>query len=238
MDDKSKPLFYHYSFVFADGTKQEFRVELDSKTLNTIQPASRVCPEWAELSYFRCPNCSLDENSVKYCPVAVNLADIVDAFKSSASFEKVEVSVETDSRKYSKHTTLQRGVSSLIGIYMVSSGCPVMEKLKPMVRYHLPFATEGETKYRAISMYLMAQYFLHKKGLGADWELKKLAAIYEEVRITNRSFCKRLSNIKIEDASINAVVILDCFADIVKFSIKGDVLKEMEDAFAAYINGD
>jgi len=229
MDNDNNPIIYHYRFLFENGIEKEFRVELDSKTLIAIQPDSRAHPEWTALNFFRCPNCSLDESTNKYCPVAVNLADIVDSFKSSASYEKVDVSVETNARRYSKHTTLQRGVSSLIGICMVSSGCPVMEKLKPMVRHHLPFATEEETKYRAISMYLLSQYFLHKKGKVPDWELKGLARIYEDVRTSNRSFCKRLSNIKIEDASINAVVVLDCFADAIKFSIKEDILKEMED---------
>ena len=225
----NKPIIYHYRFVFENGIEKEFRVELDRKTLIAIQPADREHPEWTALNFFRCPNCSLDEGTNKHCPVALNLADIIDSFKGSASYEKVDVSVETNERKYSKKTTLQRGVSSLIGVYMVSSGCPVMEKLKPMVRYHLPFATEEETKYRAISMYLFAQYFLRKKGEVPDWELTGLARIYEEVRTANRGFCKRLSNIKIEDASINAVVVLDCFADAVKFSIKEDILKEMED---------
>lgn len=229
MDNADSPIVYHYRFIFKDGPEKEFRVELDSKTLNIMQPAGRSCPEWTALGFFRCPNCSLEEDTNKYCPVAVNLADVIDSFKGSASYEKVEVLVETDKRNYSKHTTLQRGVSSLIGIYMVSSGCPVMEKLKPMVRHHLPFATEEETKYRAISMYLRAQYFLHKKGEAPDWELKGLAGIYEAVRTANRSFCKRLSNIKIEDASINAVVVLDCFADAVRFSIKEDIFEEMED---------
>jgi len=152
MDNADSPIVYHYRFIFKDGPEKEFRVELDSKTLNIMQPAGRSCPEWTALGFFRCPNCSLEEDTNKYCPVAVNLADVIDSFKGSASYEKVEVLVETDKRNYSKHTTLQRGVSSLIGIYMVSSGCPVMEKLKPMVRHHLPFATEEETKYRAISM--------------------------------------------------------------------------------------
>ncbi len=118
---------------------------------------------------------------------------------------------------------------------MVTSGCPVMDKLKPMVRYHLPFATEDETRYRVISMYLIAQYFIHRKGEEPDWDLKNLVKIYDEVRVVNKSFSKRLSNIKIEDASINALIILDCFADFVKFSISKDMLDDMKTMFRAYL---
>ena len=74
--------------------------------------------------------------------------DIIHSFKDSISYEEVEVFITTKARTYMKRTTLQKGLSSLLGIYMVTSGCPTMEKLKPMVRYHLPFATEEETKYR------------------------------------------------------------------------------------------
>ena len=37
---------------------------------------------------------------------------------------------------------------------MALSGCPVLEQLKPMARFHLPFASVEETIYRAASMYL------------------------------------------------------------------------------------
>tara|TARA_B100000686_G_scaffold86198_1_gene93073 strand:- start:90 stop:251 length:162 start_codon:yes stop_codon:yes gene_type:complete len=47
----------------------------------------------------------------------------------------------TDERCYVEHTTMTEAVSSLLGIYMVTSGCPVMDKLRPMVRFHLPLAT-------------------------------------------------------------------------------------------------
>ena len=33
-----------------------------------------------------------------------------------------------------------------------------MESLKPMVRFHLPFATVEETVFRSVSTYLLSQY--------------------------------------------------------------------------------
>lgn len=116
-------------------------------------------PEWTELKNFKCPNCLLVENEYKYCPIAVNIIDLIDFFKTS-SYPEVNVIVDTEIRRYSKHPSLQKGISSLMGIYMVTSGCLIMEKLKPMVRYHLPFATLEETSYRMVSMDLLAQYFL------------------------------------------------------------------------------
>lgn len=235
MNDTDRTIIYNYRFKFNDGTEKEFHIKLDSKTLDLIQPEIQSFPSWAELNFFRCPNCPLNENQYKFCPIAVNLSNVVDAFKGRVSHEEVDITITTEERTYGKHTALQRGLSSMIGIFMVTSGCPIMEKLKPMVRHHLPFASEEETKYRAIAMYLFAQYFLSKHGEKPDWELKKLSDIYNDVRIVNKAFCQRLSNIQTKDASINALVILDCFAGSVRFSINKDMMDEIEIIFKAYL---
>jgi len=235
MNNSNKIITYNYKFEFSDGTEKEFDIKLDSKTLDLIQSEKKSFPAWAELNFFKCPNCPLNERQHGFCPIAVNLLDVVDAFKGRVSHEEVDVSIITNDRTYIKHTSLQKGLSSMIGIYMVTSGCPVMEKLKPMVRHHLPFATEEETKYRAIAMYLMAQYFLSKHSEKPDWGLKNLSDIYADVRTVNNAFCQRLSNIQTKDASINALVILDCFAGSVRFSISKDMMDEIEIIFKAYL---
>ena len=139
--------------------KRLLRFHLDSRTLELVRNEKSPRPGWAELNFFQCPNCPLQEKHNKYCPVALSIAEMVGFFKDWTSNEEVDLLIETKERNYLQHTTLQNGLSSLVGIYMVTSGCPVMDKLKPMVRFHLPFATGEETKYRAISMYLTAQYF-------------------------------------------------------------------------------
>jgi hypothetical protein len=131
---------YNYKFIFKNGEEQEFNIELDRFSLNIIQTGEKYCPKWTKLNCCKCPNCTLDERKHEFCPIAVNLEDIVDYFSIYTSSEPVEVIVTANERTYLKKVTLQQGVSSLIGIYMVTSGCPVMEKLKPMVRFHLPFA--------------------------------------------------------------------------------------------------
>lgn len=235
MRDTDKTIKYIYKFSFNDGSAREFHINLDSQTLNLIQIEKKSPPEWTELNFFKCPNCPLDEDQHKFCPVAVSLSNVTDTFKGTFSYEKTEVEIIAEERTYSKHTDLQKGLSSMIGILMVTSGCPVMEKLKPMVRYHLPFATEEETKYRAIAMYLVAQYFIAKHNSKPDWELKKLADIYADVRTINKALCQRLSNIQTKDAGINAVVILDCFASSISFSISRDAMDEIENIFKAYL---
>lgn len=226
---------YNYKFKFNNGEEQDFNIALDRFSLDLIQQEEKYCPAWTKLNNCKCPNCSLDEKKHKFCPIAVNLEDIIDYFSVFVSSEPVDVFVTTNERTYLKKVTLQQGVSSLIGIYMVTSGCPVMEKLKPMVRFHLPFATMEETMYRAISMFLVSQYFSHRHGGNAEWDLKKLYAAYENVKIVNKSFLKRLKTIDTKDSNLKAVVVLDYFATIVNFSIDSKMVDDLNYLFEGYI---
>jgi hypothetical protein len=229
-------IIYNYKFIFKNGEEQEFKIELNRFTLNLIQTSEPYCPAWTKLNCFKCPNCTLDERQHEFCPIAVNLVDIVDYFSVFVSSEPVEVIVTTNNRTYSKEVSLQNGVSSLLGIYMVTSGCPVMEKLQPMVRFHLPFATLEETTYRAISMYLVSQYFLYKHGGSPEWSLQKLSEAYENIKKVNESFLKRLRTIDSKDSNLKAVVVLDYFAKGINFSIDSKMVDDLDYLLAGRID--
>ncbi|MBN1823867.1 MAG: hypothetical protein JW803_06080 [Endomicrobiales bacterium] len=235
-----KDLNYRYGYEFPDGGKIEVNVNIDGQSLGLIEEAKRDrYPEWTELGYKRCPNCSLDPEKNKYCPVAKNLSSIIEYFADCNSYDVVTLSIRNEAREYSKKTAIAEGVSSLAGIYMVTSGCPILDRLRPMVRFHLPFATIEETKYRAVTMYLMAQYMLYRAGKTPDWDLKNLQKLYSDVRMVNRHFADRLNNIKIKDASINAIIKLDCFAGDISLSLEvRDIFKEMKGIFGAFLEND
>lgn len=226
---------FHYTFRFDDGTEKAFNVHLDPQTLRVILHAPLPPPAWTALTCRQCPNCPLDTARVAHCPVAVNLAEVIQFFQQSISHEEVEVTIQSRERTYAKRVSLQRGLSSLMGIYMVTSGCPVLDKLKPMVRYHLPFANPEETQYRVLSMYLLAQYFVQQHGGTPDWELTQLPGIYSEIQIVNRAFCDRLRTLQGEDAVPNAIVILDNFAGGITFNLDTAALDKTERLFAAYL---
>lgn len=234
MKEIPKHITYHYIFESNDKPRKEFMVKLDGISLNRIERTRTRLPEWTRLKYKQCSNCPLNPSKVAFCPVATGLIDIIDLFKDTISHEKGKVTVITEGRTVSKETAIQEGVSSLVGIYMVSSGCPIMEKLKPMVRYHLPFATINETIYRSTSMYLLGQYFVKKEGKQPDYELKGLIDIYKEIAKLNLDMSHRIRAASNEDASVNALVILDIFAKILPFSIE-DTLAKLEFLFAPYL---
>jgi hypothetical protein len=107
-----------------------------------------------------------------------------------------------------------------------------------MVYTHLPFSTTEETTYRAVSMYLLAQYLRRQRGLQPDWELAGLVKIYEEVSVVNKHFVERLKTTKLEDASLNAVVKLDCFAAMTATLIAAQALSGVEELFRPYLAPD
>src|SRR5208282_123546 len=178
---KLPPICYTYTFAFANGAKKKFEVKLDPVTLDIITEAPSKPPHWASMEFLSCDGCALKPSEHKYCPIAVNIADLVKDFQDVSSTEQALVTVETADRNSSKVCAVQSGLYSLLGIYMVASGCPVMEKLKPLVRFHLPFASIQETMYRVFSMYLTAQYYRSKKGLKADWTLQGLSTLYHDI---------------------------------------------------------
>jgi len=229
---KSETLRFLYTFEFPDNTEKKFEVLLSAKTLELVTKNDLPKPAWTKLKYKQCEHCPLGDEH-EYCPVAVNLSALVESFKDSVSYESTNVRVQTNERIYEKKTTLQKGLSSIIGMYMVTSDCPVMDKLRPMVRFHLPFGSLEETVYRAASMYLTAQYLLMRKGKTPDWDLKKLVEIYKAVGHVNRGISNRLSSASEEDANMNAVVILSAYAEMVPFSIEHQ-LAELEYIFSEY----
>ncbi len=222
-----------YHFKLEDGTRKVFTANLHAESLNVIPPDDQAKPEWAKLANYRCQGCQLDENAGQYCPIAVNISDVVEFFKHYTSHDKVEVSVVTEERVYGKKTTVQQALGSLLGIHMAASGCPAMERLKPMVRLHLPFATVEETVFRSASTYLLGQYFLRKQGKESDPDLVGLADFYKGIQEVNRGMWERLLKVVGEDAVNNAVICLDMFAKQLPYAIE-DSLEELEGLFSVY----
>lgn len=232
MSEDSIKLIYSYSF--SDGRRKVFEIMLDRETLSFIPWQADLRPAWARLGNHKCENCPLDEKESAHCPIALNLARIAEEFKDCYSYEKVGVSVYTQERIYMKDTAIQEGLSPLIGVVMATSGCPVMEHMKPMVRFHLPFATVEETVFRMASMYLMSRYFLNMEGRDAGWSLDGLMDVYAEAGKVNRDFALRLADAAKKDANVNALVNLDCFATLVP--LKADsTLEEIKRYFSAYL---
>ena len=203
------PFHFHYQFQFVNGHIKDYRISLDPDTLSLIPIASEVeAPEWVHLEYKQCRDCPLKPESHPNCPIAVNIMELVESFKSVFSYHDCTVVCETAERSYLKKTSVMEGLSAIFGVIMATSDCPVMEFLKPMARFHLPFATIEETTVRTASMYLLAQYFRYKNQPGIKLDFKTLENHYARVQLVNEGLLERINSVGSEDADKNAIVTL------------------------------
>ncbi|HTG01662.1 MAG TPA: hypothetical protein VK654_13865 [Nitrospirota bacterium] len=232
--DKKKTYAITYVYRFEEEKRLNIELLLDTHTLELVSGQKRILPDWTRLGYHRCSLCPLDDRAYPHCPVAANFSGIMDKFSGFTSLDRVHAACIVDERTYTKDTTVQMGLSPLLGIIMTTSGCPVMEQLKPMVRFHLPFASLEETIFRMVSMYLVAQYLRHRAGKSAEWSLGGLTKIYEQVSAVNADFAERLSGAAKNDVNVNALVNLDAFAKMVPLAAD-KMLHKIEPYFSALL---
>ena len=214
-----KKIFYNYQFDFHDGNHKEFNIEFDVHSLRSKLPDGSHYPDWAQLEIHQCVNCPLTSEDYLYCPLAVNLVPIIYWCKDLASYDEVDVTITSAEREVRAHTSLQRAISSLLGLLMSSSACPKMKFLRPLARFHLPLATQEETIFRAVSATFLKNHFAGKENNLAEDPLEELKKQYQELQNINRFIADRIRGAIQRDAAVNAIVLLDMLSKSVSFSI-------------------
>jgi hypothetical protein len=221
-----------YRFTFPDHS-EIFEVVLDARKIELVAVTPQPYPAWVSLGFHQCPNCPVDARETPYCPLSANIFHIVTRFAHVMSYNEVHLEVISAERVVSRDTTVQRAVSSLMGLVIASSGCPHTRFFKPMARFHLPLSTEAETIYRMSSMYMLAQYFRKKNGKVPDFEMEGLEEICNHIEMVNAAISKRLRAASQTDSVVNAVILLDVFAKALPWAIE-ESLKELDYLFKSY----
>jgi len=224
-----------YIFKFDDHRSEIIDLQLDPKTLELVKRSEGELPFWTVLDFNQCPHCQVDPEKFPHCPVAAALVDVVRRFEHVFSYDEVDLEVTLSSRHVIQRTTAQRGISSLLGVLFPASGCPHTAFFKPMLRFHLPLATEEDTVFRAGGMFLMAQYFLKRNGLGGELNFSGLSHIYENMNLLNMNIAERVRNATLSDSSVNAITLLDVFTHTLPLAVE-DQLEEMRYLFAPYLS--
>ena len=218
-----------------NGSKKEFDLRFNAENLDLIFDTPEHLPQWTELGFHQCSNCTLKNPPHERCPLAVHLSTIITYVGGITSYDSVTLTVVTQERTIFQETTAQRAISSLIGLVSAASGCPHTVYFKPMARFHLPLANEGETIYRATSMYLLAQYFLKQGGMEPDIDLIRLKEIYNNILIVNSSIAGRLRAASKTDLTVNAIIILDVYAKAIPSFVE-DLLEEIRPLFNPFFS--
>ena len=226
----------HYRFTLPDGQLREYRFDIDSQSLERVGGGDAHPPEWTRLGFQQCPHCPLTADEHPYCPVALGLLDVVVPLGALVSHQQIEVEAITPDRRVVMTVSAQHAVSSVMGLAVASSACPYTAFLKPMARFHLPLASMEETVFRAVSTYLMAQYFRRLDGFPVDADLAGLDRIYRNLNILNDAQARRLrlAAKAFKDAGLNALIILDTFAQIVPMILE-DGLVALRPSFEPFL---
>ncbi len=205
-----------YSFRPEDNVLTEYEVVINESDLTLVLNLKEK-PEWTKLDENKCDVCPHNSSTSPHCPAALSLAQFIKDFSNEKSYKMCNVAVETPERTYFKYTSLQSGIYSIMGLILATSGCKVLGVLKPMARFHLPFATDEETIMRSLSFHLTRSYLNNpKKG---TFDISELSTIYDKINKVNKGLLERIRSFSDRDANKNALVVLDAFASMLTFAI-------------------
>jgi len=222
-----------YQFSLPDGKEISYPFEFDGERYNLITTDLKT-PPWAELSFQQCHHCPYqDSSSPKYCPAALQLAQVVKGIDHLVSFDRVHVRVETSHRIVEQESSAQEAISSLLGLVLASSGCPHTEFLLPMARFHMPLASSEETLWRTCASFMLAQYFRKENGETPE-ELSGLLRRYDNLETLNSYLAKRLRSQLDQDACLNAIILLDTYAKSLPHFIS-KTINNLKPLYATYL---
>lgn len=218
-----------YLFHLAQGRKERIALHFDPDTFLLRVPSAEA-KDWTRLDFLPCSHCPLNAEQSPHCPLALALSSFVHGFEEFYSYDLAVVEVIASQRTVVAQRPLQDAMASIIGLVGATSGCPHLAFFRPMARFHLPFASEQETLVRAFSLHLLQEY-MRKGGSGeVAIGLDGLEAKYRAVAEVNRGMADRIRAAFDRDAVVNAIVILDTFAQAVPFVVH-EALRELRPLF-------
>jgi hypothetical protein len=226
----SDPQRIRYRFDLPDGSKTTLEFAFDSTDFRLSNAAPADPPFWTKLGFNQCANCPLNALEQPHCPAALQMASALEPLKALVSFDTVGVTVVQAERAVYAETSAQQAMSSVLGLIMATAGCPWTDHLRPMARFHLPFASEIETVYRSVSMYLLARELASPNGTQGFAALEHL---YVNLHIVNRDMSRRLGAATRTDPARNAMALLDSYTTLLPAALERslDELKPLFDAW-------
>jgi hypothetical protein len=225
----SEPQRIRYRFDLPDGSQRSLDFTFDPKDFRLSNAPPPAAPFWADLKFNQCANCPLNAAEHRHCPAALQMARAIEPLEAMVSFDTVGVTVIQAERAIYAETSAQQAMSSVLGLIMATAGCPWTDRLRPMARFHLPFATEAETVYRSIGMYLLARELAGSQGSG----FAALETLYENLHVVNRGMSRRLGAATRTDPVQNAMALLDAYTTLLPAAIESS-LEDLKPYFDAW----
>jgi len=218
-----------YRFHLPEGP-QDITLSFEAADFSLVSHGSNSPPDWTRLEHHQCDHCPLQVADHPHCPFALAMAGYIEAFDRFYSYEEAVVEVVTKNRTVVGKMQLQRGMASMVGLIGATSGCPHLGFFRAMARFHLPFARDDETLYRLFSMYLLMRHIEGKDIPAGEEAFTHLAELSAAATKVNRCMAERIRSAFDKDVVVNAIIVLDSFAQAVPFIID-EKLEELRAMF-------
>jgi hypothetical protein len=223
-------LHIEYRFDLPDGSQKNLDLTFNAADFTLANRADAAPPFWTELQFSQCANCPLSAADHPHCPAAVQMAPVIESLQTLVSFDSIAVTVKQGERTVQTQTSAQQALSSVLGLIMATAGCPWTDRLRPMARFHVPFAEELETVYRSVCSFLLARELLG----GADAQgFGMLARLYQNLHVVNRDMSRRLGAATRTDPARNAMALLDSYTMLLPAALESS-LEELLPLFGAW----
>jgi hypothetical protein len=223
----SDPQHIRYRFDLPDGSQKSLDFSFNAVDFRLSNAAPAAPPAWTDLKFNQCANCPLNAAEVPHCPAALQMVSAIEPLKALASFDTVGVTVTQEERTIYAEISAQTAMSSVLGLIMATAGCPWTDRFRPMARFHLPFASEAETVYRSVSMFLLARELAGTSGTRGFAALENL---YENLHVVNRDMSRRLGAATRTDPAQNAMALLDAYTTLLPAALESS-LEELKPLF-------
>ena len=222
-----------YTLLFSEGREKVFEFHFKSDTLASIGWVDSKPPEWTALEFHKCSNCPLKPEQSPYCPAALNISRVVSECRDLDPLEPIRLKVKTHDRILVTATSVQSAVGSLTGLVMAASDCPHTSFFKPLAKFHVPLGGEEESIFRALSVYLVGQFFRHQQGEAATFDLDGLLEVYRRLEVVNSALAGRVKAAGDVDAGVQSFKEWDVFSGMFALRISG-VLEKIKPLFQSH----
>lgn len=78
---------------------------------------------------------------------------------------------------------------------------------------------------RVVPLYLMRQYFNFREGRHADWELKGLVRLFQQLQLVNQAFWQRIHDTCVSDSNLKAFLTFFSLSSSISYSLETQLQK-------------
>jgi hypothetical protein len=166
------------------------------------------------------------------CPVAVNLAVPIEGMGGRRSGEPARVEISTAAGTFSVKGGVSTIFAPLFKLVMLTSGCPVLDRLRPLAASRLPMIWTRIGLGDLAGNYLVEQSRKERAGGPPDWRLELFAGFLKQVSRVAGALTERVREAGPSDGPVNAALSVVATMELAHMQFTRDGLAGMSPQYA------